>query len=241
MNYEPKHNGFSLTEVLMAVVILTLAMLMIAITFPLGISLTTAASERSIAAVAADEAFAKIRLFDVNTADDDWPVSTSECVDFREISRYEIDPDEFRYPSVLPLESMYYWSAIFRAVDWKEGLFQVTVFVSRKRGAGLKYPGGTDPDWPWPIKVTVTKVNSTRLQISNSSEKSYINDDYTIVDDETGDIYRVIERDPDFDNEIILDRDWENPADSGVVWVIPPSTNGGKGPCIGVFQKVIRF
>lgn len=226
----------------MAAAILSLAMVMIAITFPLAISLTTVATERSIAAVAADEAFAKIRLFSLSPiTEPNWPTDPNvECVDFRDVSAYTMDPNEFRYPSVLSQDPMYHWSAICRLVDRNQRLFQVTVFVSRKRGLRLTYPGTINSKWPSPAEVVVAHVSSRprRLQISNPD---YINDDYTIVDDETGEIYRVLERDPEVTDEIVLDRDWENPSDPGAAWAVPPSTNGGKGPCIGVFQKVIRF
>ena len=58
-----KNRGFSLTEVLIAVGILAVGMIFIAGVFPAGIYLTTIATERTIAAVAADEAFAKIKIY----------------------------------------------------------------------------------------------------------------------------------------------------------------------------------
>lgn len=63
-----RHNksGFSLTEVLLAMGTLVVGMIFVAGVFPMAIQLTTIATERSIAAVAADEAFAKVRLYGVN-------------------------------------------------------------------------------------------------------------------------------------------------------------------------------
>ena len=63
MKKELKHNGFSLTEVLMAVGILSIGMMLIATMFPVGIYLTTVATERTMAAIVADEAIAKIQLY----------------------------------------------------------------------------------------------------------------------------------------------------------------------------------
>ena len=57
------NKGFSLTECLLAIGILAVGMLFIAGVFPVGIHFTTVATERTIAAVVADEAFAKIRLY----------------------------------------------------------------------------------------------------------------------------------------------------------------------------------
>ena len=55
--------GFSLTEVLIAVGLLAVGMLFIAGAFPVSIHFTTVATERTIAPIVADEAFAKCRLY----------------------------------------------------------------------------------------------------------------------------------------------------------------------------------
>ena len=57
------NSGFSLTEVLLAIGILAVAMTFIAGVYPVGLHFTTIATERTIAVVAADEAFAKIRCY----------------------------------------------------------------------------------------------------------------------------------------------------------------------------------
>ena len=58
MNNELKNSGFSLTEVLLAVGTLAIGMIFISGTFLTGIYFATIATERTIAAVAANEAFA---------------------------------------------------------------------------------------------------------------------------------------------------------------------------------------
>ena len=68
--------------------------------------------------------------------------------------------------------------------------------------------------------------------------KVLINDGYTIIENTTGQIYRVLERYAQQDDTILLDQDWRG-GDS--VWVVPPPASGGRYPCIGVYQKVIRF
>ncbi|MHC4573630.1 MAG: hypothetical protein ACYS76_05790 [Planctomycetota bacterium] len=67
----------------------------------------------------------------------------------------------------------------------------------------------------------------------------FVNDNYTIVDDATGQLYRVLERNPE-SSTIVLDRDWTGPS-LGRVWVIPPPPTGGRYPVIAIYQRIIRF
>ncbi|MCJ7673995.1 MAG: hypothetical protein MUO33_02460, partial [Sedimentisphaerales bacterium] len=69
MSSRSLYKAFSLTEVLLAVATLAIGMLFIAGTFLAGIHLTAVAAERTTAAVVADEAFAKIKLYGINPAD----------------------------------------------------------------------------------------------------------------------------------------------------------------------------
>jgi prepilin-type N-terminal cleavage/methylation domain-containing protein len=221
MNTEQKHSGFSLTEVLIAIGILSVAMVFIAGVFPAGIYFATVATERTIAAVAADEAFAKIRIYakgDLSTTNYDydpnrWPLKVKNAnalADFNDNSVFpatvNIDSNEFAYPSVNTdvTQKQYCWSAlcglteIYNATINPNPPVQVTVFICRKANPNLEYrtPNGTDDGaWPVPVKVGVSFSGTSKneLQISSGKE-SYINDGYTIVDDATGRIYRVRER-----------------------------------------------
>jgi prepilin-type N-terminal cleavage/methylation domain-containing protein len=265
-----KNRGFSLTEVLIAVGILAVGMTFIAGVFPAGIYLTTIATERTIAAVAADEAFAKIRIYavgDLSVTTDDVDLAglkTNELTDFNGPTVFpataNIDPNEFAYPSdpgIDVSEKQYCWSALCRrAAPDPNRLVQVTVFVCRKVSKNLKYHdpnvGGT-VNWPMPVRVGVEAVvgadNELRIRSRPGAydDKTFINDGYTIVDDATGRIYRVLERYKSPDDRILLDRKWDDKDWQGntillpKVWVVPPPVNGGRYPCIAVYQKVIRF
>lgn len=229
--------GFSLTEVLLAVATLTIGMTFVSGTFLAGVYLSTVASERTIAAVVSDEAFAKIKLFGIGPADPN--LSADRLIPFEMLNTIALD--EFTYPSTrMPVEKQYYWSALCRAVDSipTNRLVQVTVFICRKAGSGTIYPGGSNR--PLPVQVNVTLTTEQMLTIDNPDEQSFINDGYTIVDNRTGSIYRVIQRQIDAPNTILLDREWQGgSADS--VWVVPPPVNSSKNPCIAIYQKVIRF
>jgi len=249
--------GFSLTEVLLAVGTLAVGMIFIAGIFPVGIYFTTIATERTIAAVVADEAFAKVRLHDVDLTDPNLAINSSTPV--REVALRNIAPSEFAYPSTStnPAGKQYYWSALCRLTEQYNGpddpnrLVQVTVFVCRKIGAGGSYWARDLLDqlidiavYPVPVRVKVLATgNLYELLIDDlvPVERTFINDGYTIVDDRTGQLYRILERyAPPDDKTILLDRPWEG-GPPGWVWVVPPPVNGGRYPCIAIYQKVIRF
>jgi prepilin-type N-terminal cleavage/methylation domain-containing protein len=252
MNNEQKNRGFSLAEVLLAIGALAVGMVFVAGVFPVSVYLTTVVSEQTIAAVTADEAFAKVKIYnfagDVNLGG----LVTNQLKNFSGVLTSSIDPCEFAYPSTnVPIgQKQYYWTALCRGVDTNSPrLVQITVFVSRKAGPGLKYPKDSLDvpyyDWPTPVKVSVSLGgNNNELRIT-TGDKRFINDGYTIADDQTGRIYRVLQRyAPPDDDKILLDRDWDDSSPGGVpqaVWVVPPPVGGGRWPCVGVYQEVIRF
>ena len=237
-----KKNGFSLIEVLLAVGTLAIGMIFIGGTFFTGIYFSTLATERTIAAVVTDEAFAKIRLYGIDPNQS--ALTVDNLVLFENINS-DVDADEYAYPSIkTSTEKQYYWSALCRRVDSDENnrLVQVTVFVSRKMGLRVTYPG--DAERPTPVEVEISTVagsgNENRLIITLADEQKYINDGCTIADNQTGQLYRVIERLADSPDTIVLDRAWQGEA-TGSVWVVPPPVNGGRNPCIAVYQRVVRF
>lgn len=250
MSSRSLYKAFSLTEVLLAVATLAIGMLFIAGTFLAGIYLTAVAAERTTAAVVADEAFAKIKLYGINPADPNLfvgPLRRFEDV----AARRPVPDEEFAYPSTnLDIsEKQYYWSALCQHVDPNGAsrpsrLVQVTVFVSRKTASAASYQGGAGKPVPMSVNVLASR-GSNVLTGSPGPTLTWINDGCTIVDDQTGQIYRVLQRrDPvpgAFPRPTIeLDRPWEG-APGGSVWVVPPPIGGGKDPCIAVSQKVIRF
>ena len=241
MNSKFKKSGFSLTEVLLAVGTLAIGMIFISGTFLTGIYLSTIATERTIAAVVADEAFAKIKLYGIDPADTD--LAVDQLISFETLN--PIAADEFTYPSIKTRSNkQYYWSALCRREnsDDNNRLVQVTVFINRKIGGGTIYSGGATK--PVPVKVGVSTVlgasDYKRLTINVAGEENLINDGCTIADNQTGRLYRVVQRDANVPNIIQLDRAWQG-GSTGTVWVIPPPVGGGKNPCIAVYQKVIRF
>jgi len=274
MSKRREHNGFSLTEVLLAVGTLAVGMVFIAGVFPVAIYYSTISSERTIAAVVAEEAFAKIKqqIGNLDSIDTDYffnQLDDEECVDFNEAlpANTQFETWEYRYPSTeARMQKQYCWSALCRltedanSINNPRPLVQVTVFVCRKAGLNLKYPepGSTTSnstvDWPAPFNVDVDPgTEDNELRISNSTEKNYINDGCTIIDDRTGRIYRVLDRYKGTDDDtILLDKDWierdwddrisssgsNNPSE---VWVIPPPVNGGRYPCIAVYQRLMIF
>ncbi len=255
-----KLSGFSLAETLIALGILAVGMLFIAGVFPVAIQLTTASVERTTAAVVAEEAFAKVQLYGSKGDIDYSALQTLE--DFNDIGTVfkaplpEIGKYEFTYPSTGSSnadisQKQYCWSALCRLTlpynssDPNQPV-QVTVFVCRKAGRASRFHeanGSTNGNWPAPCKISVLDIGNNKLQITNSNERAYINDDYTIVDDDTGQIYRVVRRFANTattsDDTIQLERAW--PTGSNEAWVVPPAVGGGRNPCIAVYQKEIIF
>ena len=234
-----QYSGFSLIEVLLAVGTLAIGMIFIGGTFLTGIYFATISTERTIAAVAADEAFAKIRLYGVNLTDPNLVVD--QLTPFEALNT--IAAEEFAYPSTTILsEKQYYWSALCRQVgsDPTNRLVQVTVFISRKVGSATKYQGRA-VNRPVPMRVAVSgTLGSDVLTIEEPDKRTWINDGCTVADNQMGRLYRVLKRDADAPNIIVLDRVWQGGL-SDSVWVVPPPVGGGRYPCIAIYQKVIRF
>lgn len=232
----------------MAVGILSIGMMLVATMFPLAMHLTTVAAERTIAAIVADQAFAKIRLFGVDMS---LLTDPNECVDFEFLTDPQIDPNEFAYPPTNPLagsKSQYYWSALCRKrkVSKKndpDRSVQVIVFVSRKRGAGLTYTDHTSTtyDRPVPVRIDIPSSGGNELDI-NAGDETLIIPGCTIVDNATGQTYRVMDREDDDGTVVTLDRDWDDDTpEPDKIWVVAPPDTGGADPVIAVFQKIIKF
>ncbi len=240
MRKKRQYKGFSLAEVLLAVGTLAIGMIFIGGTFLTGVYFSTISTERTIAAAVADEAFAKIRIYGIDPSDPS--LATDQLARFETLNA--IPDDEFFYPSTkTSIDKQYSWSALGRSVrsDSTNRLVQVTVFVSRKIGTATTYPDGSTRPVPVQVGVSASGAgNQNQLTITTPEEQSYINSDCTIVDNQMGLLYRVIERNADVPNVITLDKVWYGQT-SDSVWVIPPPIGGGKYPCIAVYQKLIRF
>jgi Tfp pilus assembly protein PilV len=235
-----KNIGFSLTETLLAVATLAIGLMFVAGTFVAGVHFSTIATERTIAAVAADEAFAKIRLYSTGI---DPNLAVDKMTRFEELVK-KIDPNEFAYPSTENkiIQKQYYWSALCRLVAPNSRLVQLTVFISRTAGEAASYRGGINHPIPLQVNISGTAGNN-QLKIeepTDPAKKSWINDGYHIVNDKTGQTYRVVERDADQPDTVVLDNPWQSTG-SGSVWVVPPPTGSGRNLCVAIYQKVVRF
>lgn len=249
-------SGFSLSEVLIAVGILLIGFMMVAGTFPVGIHLTAVSTERTLAASAADEAFAKIKLYGIDTSETNF----NYFRDFNDIlpSGIDIDASEFLYPSDSSASQNYNWSAIFRRSDANDiSQTQVTVFVNRKLSSAIVFyeqdtdytpkKNVTSNDPPKPILLGITGTQGSEkkiIEVSTSEYEtddtlaSYVTDKSVILNGSDGKIYRVVDIDAE-NNLLFIDKSWEGPVYG--FWVVPPPVNGGRYPCVGVYQKIINF
>jgi hypothetical protein len=83
-----RHSGFSLTEVLLAVGTLAIGMIFIGGTFLTGIYFSTLSTERTIAALVADEAFAKIRLYGIDPTNSS--LASDQLVSFETLNPIQV-------------------------------------------------------------------------------------------------------------------------------------------------------
>lgn len=252
MKKKSSYKGFSLAEILMAMGILSIGILFIAAVFPAGLYLTTISTERTIASVVADEAFAKVNLYAPNFS----LPPVNECIFFPQaaLTPSVWDMNEFTYPSSSNINTSsktYCWSAIWRRLpdDTTERNVQVTVFISRKAGASTNYYrynpmvnwlNGNYGRWPAPVPVEITGSAGNQITI-NPDYINFLTDNCSVIDSGTGLLYRVLSHDPAEPAIVNLDRMYVASKNPPKVWVVPPPVGGGRAPCIAVFQKIIRF
>jgi len=254
--------GFSLTETLLAVATLAIGLTFIAGTFLAGVYFSTTSTERTVAAVVADEALAKVRIYglDPNNVN----LKTDGFTPYEQL--VTIPAEEFLYPSTrAELTRQYSWAVLCRRLGAAGRLVQCTVFVSRqtpgatywarKTGAEAPQLGTPNPDLPRPVRVNLMQeTGTTNLDVVSIQdavatdmvdERTFINDGSALVDDKTGQIYRVLERYGNPPDKIRLDRPWAGgvltPPAGGWVWVVPPAASGGRDPTVAVYQQVLRF
>jgi hypothetical protein len=128
---------------------------------------------------------------------------------------------------------------------------QVTVFVSRKAGAAAMYylyngsqiVEGPLGHGPAPVLVEISVGAGNPITIDNQDYRTFLTEGCTIVDGQTGFLYRVLRRDDANPDVVYLDKDFIDLDSDGEsdVWVVPHPVGGGRYPCIAVYQKVIRF
>jgi len=144
----------------------------------------------------------------------------------------------------------YCWTVLCRRTTPTQ--MQLRIFVCRKGAEGAVYYGGRFNDvtgayealptgtWPMPVRVGVANTDYPNRLTINASGQVFAADDclrfFTdgceIVDDRSGEIYQVLERQG---GTLILDRPWLSPGTAEAVWVVPPGRGSGKNPCIGIY------
>ena len=257
--------GFSLVEVMMATGLLTIGFAFIAGLFPVGITLVASSVERSMGPVVAQEAFAKIRLYDIGTAPSSWlvpPAVESYSYPYGAVASAAFNTAngamdvEYEYPSAATVASKNYsWSAICR-YDAVDSEVDVTVFVCKK-AARVKYRDPVYPlddtmaqTWPQPIRLSVmtSVTHEDRMQrITSLEERDLIVEGSAIVVDETVEIYTVLKRNVintstvEFVLNGVFPGSGSMPPVAADVWVVPPAFGSGKDPCIWVEGNTFSF
>jgi prepilin-type N-terminal cleavage/methylation domain-containing protein len=237
MRHNARQAGFSLTEVLMAVAILATGMLFVGGTFMLGVYYSTRATEQTIAAVVAEEAVNKIRLYGLDANDPGQVIRSTGLTRYvHDGGRKAVPVDQFRYPSaaVETFDKQYTWSALCRWTDpdVESHLLQVTVFVCRGLTAG---------DVLTPDRLEVRGVSGAGKEdqvqfVGGAAGQIY--ERSVLVDDATGQVYRIVEELAQ-EGTVRLNLDWQGGA-TGAVWAMRRPASGGRNPCVAVFQTEVR-
>ncbi|HBG25706.1 MAG TPA: hypothetical protein DDX75_01265 [Phycisphaerales bacterium] len=249
-----KNSGFSLTEVLMAVGVLSIGIMLVATMFPAALYLTTVASERTMAALVADQAFAKMQLYGFIHQDKDEDRYTR--YKFRMVDQEnKIDPNEFIYHIDGSGQPQYSWEALCRKLndDANDMRYSVKLYISRKTSPNLKYTVAlgmagdvNSVTWPMPVPINVQYTSPDKLTMEYEAEKFINPPPATIVMDyNSGRLFRIINRE---DNEVTLDRSWDKDISNQniKIWLLPSPVDStgkptGKNPDIEVFQRIIDF
>lgn len=256
-----RQSGFSLMETLLAVGTLAVGMVFVAGTFLASVYFSAVSTERTISTVVADEAFAKIRLYglDPNHAS----LKTDGYVPYEQL--VTVPPDEQFYPSTSTnIDRQYCWTALCRRMEADGRLVQITVMVLRRAGEATRYwarapgagwPAVTRVELPRPLRVNLvqatgsTVINDVAIRDAVADdgidERMFISDGAILVDDRTGEIYRVYERYAHTPERIRLDRPWAGAdlaSTAGAwAWVVPRPPTGGRDPLVAIYQRVLRF
>ena len=260
MNGKHRQPGFSLIETMLAIGTLAIGMVFVAGTFMAGVYFASVSTERTIANVVTDEALAKIVLYGLDP--NDAKMKVGGFVPYEDIRT--IAANEFLYPSASNGSTgQYSWSAVCRREHSGSRLVEFTVFVSRLvgpstrywvRGTGSAWPQLQQTDLPHPVLVNVVRAagmaaNELSVKDAVSSdttdESTFLDEGSIIVDDATGQIYRVLQRYAATPDRVRIDPSWPDDrpaAPAGVwVWTVPRPVSGGRNPLVAVYQKVIGF
>lgn len=107
-----------------------------------------------------------------------------------------------------------------------------------------------DSTKPRELKPNLTNVENSKWVVLTTDSLAilkFFRSGFTIVDDSTGKIYRILEFKDDDKNGVldtlVLSEDWQPGPNSPneAVWVVPPAVGSDRYPCVGVYQKILRF
>lgn len=266
-----RKSGFTLTEVLISAGILSIGFMLIAGAFPVGIKLTSMATERTIGSLAAQEAIAKIKLHGL----DDTPANliansllfSDRCVDYETVAGPDFiptpntpmdDPWDFSlqfsqfYPSTIATdidelnEKKYHWSALCRYLETGTDTVQVTIFVSRLASPGVKYPDPVDLastiEVPKPAKVTVALLPTANiLDVSSASAAISYFREGSVIVDNSDGNLYTVQEIDSVNNTVLLDRAVVNTVGLYDFWVIPSAIKPGTSDLGGRWPCVWVF
>lgn len=230
----PKHQGFSLTEVLLAVATIAVGMLFIGGAFLLGVHYHVFSTEQTVAGIVAREAVATIRLRGVyNTSLLGVDHQTVYTTDRQGI---KLSVHERLYPQIRGLSNQarqYYWQALVKRDQDDPCCIIATVFICRLVSGGYLGQNG-QIDFPEPLMVSLSPSGKGLTP----DRPGLIYDGGLLVRDKDGLICKARRLD-DTKESFALSPERVASDASGSYWLISPPADKGRNPTLAVYQARI--
>jgi prepilin-type N-terminal cleavage/methylation domain-containing protein len=248
-----RRRAFSLSELMIAIVIFGVGMIMVATTFPVGIDQCRIVAEESVLPLVADQSRVELqflledqrKLFDSNTKTFKQAVSALSHNNLtNELYGLDINTvlglNRRVYPADTQADPLYTWSTVVRK-DEDRNYVEFVVFVSRKDDVADRLELVTDgPDAGDEGGITING-GSVRTLYDDGTPIDFAEDTHIVID--YGAISQIVAGEKAWDpqNERMIDMHLlMKPGDvrtgQSAFWYIPAKASERRSPCLEVYK-----